>query len=179
MRPQSHFHFCPRCGAEVDGTAGDVPFRCAACGFLYYFNAAVSVAALIVKADGEALFIRRAKEPAKGKLALVGGFVDAGETLESALRREVREEVNLELSSMAYLASFPNAYDYRDVVYPVIDVFFLCRTDHPGAAAALDDVESLCWLEVGTVDATDIAFPSMREALGVYRAALGRAATRT
>jgi ADP-ribose pyrophosphatase YjhB (NUDIX family) len=144
------------------------PFRCDPCGFLYYFNAAVSVAALILQDDGRGLFIRRGKEPARGKLALIGGFVDPGETLQSALRREVREEVNLELSSMTYLAAFPNEYLYRDVAYPVVDVFFVCRAMRPEDAAALDAVESLEWRDVAAVDLNEIAFASMREALCLF-----------
>jgi NAD+ diphosphatase len=168
MRPSAYFNFCPRCGRGIERAVGAQPFDCAACGFHYHFNAAVSVAALILGREGHALFIRRANEPAKGKLALIGGFVDADETLEAALRREVREEVNLELSSMTYLTSFPNAYTYRGVVYPVADAFFVCRTPHPDAAAALDGVDSLCWLEVRDVEPDEIAFPSMREALSFY-----------
>ena len=162
------FLHCPRCGTKVEGAVNTVPFTCAACGLVYYFNVAVSVAALILRADGRGLFIRRAREPAKGKLAMVGGFVDTGETLEGALRREVREEVNLEIAALAYLGAFPNRYEYLDVVYPTLDVFFTCAAVQPDAATALDDVESVSWHEVATVTPGELAFTSMREALAVY-----------
>jgi NAD+ diphosphatase len=167
MDPASCFFFCPRCGRAIDGEAGARPFRCTACGFVYYFNAAVSVSAIIRDGpdDTRALFIRRGHEPAQGKLAFVGGFVDPGEGVEMALAREVREEVGLELTDVRWLASFPNAYHYRDLVYPVADLFFVCRAVRPEQAAALDGVASVCWLDPRRVDPDEIAFPSMRAAL--------------
>ena len=67
--PWALFRFCPRCGAAHGETPRPEPFHCEACGFLFFFNPAVAVAALVVRDDGRALFIRRAKEPARGRLA--------------------------------------------------------------------------------------------------------------
>ncbi len=97
MFPREFFHHCPRCGSKRADLPADNSFRCAACGFLYYFNPAIAVAGFVSGPAGLVLFIRRAKEPARGKLALPGGFVDYDETAEEALGRETREEVNLEL----------------------------------------------------------------------------------
>ena len=173
--PWQIFRFCPRCGAErASTTQSAAPFRCEACKFIYFFNPAAAVAALILRDDGKALFIRRAKDPAKGRLALVGGFVDAGESAEHALRREVREEVQLELDEVRYLSSHPNDYHYQDTIYPVVDLVFVARTPDHDKAAALDGVASVAWLDPHTIDLADLAFPSMRDAVTRYRAATDR-----
>ena len=168
--PWQIFRFCPRCGAaRAAGAESPEPFRCDACGFLYFFNPAVAVAALILRDDGKGLFIRRAKDPAKGRLALVGGFVDVGESAEHALRREVREEVRLELQDVRFLSSTPNEYHYQGTTYPVVDFVFLARTEDPSGVAALDGVASFEWLDPYAIDVEALAFPSMRDAVTRFR----------
>src|SRR5690349_17088280 len=120
MKPIEHFHYCPQCGltreaspaASLGEHAHETAFRCASCQFTYYFNPATAAGAFIRNSHGEVLFIRRAREPAKGQLAVPGGFVDIGERAEAGLRRETLEEVNLELQELDYLCSEPNEYLY-------------------------------------------------------------------
>ena len=170
MRPVAFFAHCPRCGSAAAHTPVPGPFRCAACGFVLFFNAASAAAALLMRDDGRALFIRRARDPAKGMLGMPGGFVDDGETAEGALAREVREEVGLDPGELAYLSSHPNLYEYQSVTYATLDLFFTGRVDRPELATALDAVERIEWIDPLTVDLGDIAFDSMRAALRVYRA---------
>ena len=169
MTPALTFIFCPRCGAKRSCIEETTPFRCAACHFVYYFNPTVAAAAILLRSDGCGLFIRRAKEPSKGMLGLVGGFIDIGETAEEALRREVREEVSLELEGISFLCTQPNTYRYLDVIYPVLDLFFIARVQDPARAAALDDVESFCWMHPQAVRAEEMAFPSMQKALRLFQ----------
>ena len=171
MGPARLFQFCPRCGQRRKDGAPLQPFHCEACGFHYYFNPCLAVAAILLGPDDRALFIRRAHEPAKGKLAIPGGFVDIGETAETAMRREIKEEVNLEVGPLEFLCSATNEYDFRGVVYPVLDLAFVCRALSLAPIAALDGVESFCWLKPADVDSSEIAFPSIRAALHTY---LGR-----
>lgn len=155
-----------------------MPFRCHSCGFVLFFNAAAAVAVFIRREDGAVLFTRREKDPGKGLLGLPGGFVDFGETAEDALRREVREEVGLELGALSYLASFPNRYAYAGVTYHTLDLFFVAASPEGASPRALDAVESLCWLQPATVAPEEIAFVSMREAVRVLTAAASPAGLR-
>jgi ADP-ribose pyrophosphatase YjhB (NUDIX family) len=167
MQPYDLLEFCPRCGQRRTASVAN-PFRCAACGLVYYFNPAVAVGAILLGPDDRALLVKRAQEPAKGKLGLPGGFVDFNERAEEALRREVREEVNLELASMEYVCSAVNHYAYAGVTYPVLDLFFAARAASMTGLAALDGVESYCWIKPAEIRLEDIAFPSMRQALQVF-----------
>lgn len=160
--PAELFRYCPRCGAAASGTVGAVPFRCSACDLTLFFNPTVAAGAFIYDSQNRALFIVRAREPAKGKLAIPGGFIDFGETAEEALRREVREEVGLEIEAIQYLVSCPNRYEYRGVVYPVCDLIFTARAIAPESAQSLDGVAEYQWRSLADVSPDDLAFPSIR-----------------
>ena len=165
MKPFEHFQFCPRCGKPRSEEPTDKMFHCRSCEFVYYFNPAIGAAAFVINPAGDVLFIQRASEPAKGKLALPGGFVDAGETIEYGLAREIREEVNLEVSGFQYLCSGPNEYQYKNVTYSVLDLFFIAKVESGEGARAMDGVASYNWLPPSRVDPQDIAFKSIRDAL--------------
>lgn len=170
MLPSAHFRFCPACGASSAREPSASPFECGGCGFTYYFSAAIGTAAFLRRPDGRMLFVRRSQDPGKGLLALPGGFIDVGERAEEALRRELREEVGLEIGTPLFLASFTNRYLFRNVTYPVLDLFFVAEAEHPERARALDEVEALAWRDPMTeLDPAELAFDSMRQALEVMR----------
>jgi len=170
MAPAGHFHFCPRCGQHRAAGEPASPFRCAACGFTLFFSAANATATFIRRDDGRMLFIRRAREPAQGRLAPPGGFVDIGERAEDAVRREIREEVGLEITAPEFLGSFTNQYHYLDVTYPVLDLFFTAEARNPAAARPLDEVADLCWLDpLREISPEELAFPSMQAAFSLLR----------
>lgn len=123
----------------------------------------------MVRPDGKALFIRRAKDPEKGKLALPGGFIDEGETAEAGVRRECVEEVGFAPEEITCLCSRPNSYHYKGITYPVLDFFYVARMAGHESPEALDGVASVHWLDPLTVDPDEIAFASLRQALEVYR----------
>lgn len=170
MFPSDFFHHCPRCAAKAAGRPGVEIFNCAECGFRLYFNPAVSAAAFIERPDGKVLMVRRAKEPALGKLAPPGGFVDFGETAEDSLKREVKEEAGIQIRNVRYLASHPNRYPYRDVTYRILDLFFVAEAVASEHAKPLDDVSEILWVDPAELRPEDMAFPSMSEALRAYQA---------
>ena len=114
----------------------------------------VNVEGAIVR-DGRYLLIVRSLEDthAPGALALVGGKVEnagiVSDILEDTLRREVREEVGLELVEMAYLGSSAFVADDGD---PVVDIVFLCRPA-PGEPTPGDpaEVADLMWLTASEI----------------------------
>ena len=172
MRPAEIFRFCPRCAAtRPDTNLGATPLRCGTCDFTFFFNPTVAGACFVFRPDGHLLLIRRAKEPAAGKFGVPGGFLDFGESAEDGTRREVREEVGLELHNLRFVTSAPNLYLYRDVLYPVVDLYFAADAVNPEGAAALDGVRSIEWRRPDDIPSDDIAFESLRVALRALRGA--------
>lgn len=124
------------------------------------------MAAIIQDEPGRILFIRRKRNPSKGKLSLPGGFVDPGETVESALVRETKEEVNLDIVSSRYLCSSPNNYDYRGVTYTVTDFFFVARVESfRPLSPQHSEVDGIHFLPLTSETISQLAFPSLSYAL--------------
>ena len=88
--------FCPRCGRSAD-----VEFprfiSCAHCGYGAYYNPKPVAAAIPATADGRIILLRRGFQPGKGLWTFPGGFVDLGESVEEAARRETREELEIDV----------------------------------------------------------------------------------
>lgn len=67
---------------------------------------ALTVDCVVFNADGNVLLIRRKYDPFKGSYALPGGFVDVGERVEDACRRELREETGLEVGELRLIGVY-------------------------------------------------------------------------
>jgi NAD+ diphosphatase len=166
---EPRFTHCPRCGASGITQPEPAAYRCSACGFFYHINPALGVGGIVQDASGQIILLRRANDPGKGMLGLPGGFVDADETAEAALHRELREEIGLEVSRFEYLGSWPNRYPFRGVTYDVVDLFFTGRTESFSAAVAKKEVDGLCILRPEAVDLAQIAFVSVRQAVAEFQ----------
>lgn len=118
----------------------------------------LAVSAAIVH-DGRLLLIRRARPPTQGLFSLPGGAVEAGETLFEALKREVREEVGLEIEPLA-LAGYREAIT-RDASGRVerhfVILAFVSRLV-AGAPALSEEVSEVRWTlpdEIGSLATTE------------------------
>ena len=166
--PQDVFKHCPRCGVDTFVPLPRHRFRCESCGFFYYINEAAAVAALIENRKGELLLTARNREPKKGFLDLPGGFVDIGETAEDALRREIREELNLEITESRFFASAPNEYAYKGLTYFTLDLAFLCRVASFDEVRPADDVGGFVFRAPGAISIQEIGLDSIKKIVRGY-----------
>ncbi len=163
------FKYCPKCGAAALRPAGQKLLRCSACGFELYLNPAAAVAGVIVDGRGRMIVLVRGKEPGKGLWDLPGGFVDPGETAEDALRREVREEIGLEVTTLRYLGSWPNIYEYMGVRYRTLDMGFACEVEDASLARPREaEIAEVLFLGPSEIDLGRFAFRSVATIAGRY-----------
>ena len=100
---QESTRFCPSCGQPLRMHTTETALECPACGRLIYPRIEPCIITLVTRGD-ELLLLRNVKDRL-GIYACLAGFVEAGETLEQALRREVREETSLEVQNIRYAGS--------------------------------------------------------------------------
>lgn len=98
MNPLEEVRFCMKCGAPIEArfVFGRLRPVCPRCGWTYFTDPRVAVAAVVVY-EGRVLLTRRNNEPHRGMWTFPAGFVDAGEDPQRAAERECREESGLEV----------------------------------------------------------------------------------
>ena len=103
----------------------------------------LTVDCVVLNPRGEVLLIQRKNEPFKGHFALPGGFVDIGETVEDACRRELLEETGVKAGRLKLVGVYsdPN----RDPRGHTASVVFLTRVRSTKLEAG-DDAASAQWV---------------------------------
>jgi ADP-ribose pyrophosphatase YjhB (NUDIX family) len=170
------FRYCPSCASEKIRFENNKVFRCPDCGFTYYHNNAAA-SGCIIRSNAGLLFLVRGKEPARGKLDLPGGFVDAGEGLLEGLRRECIEELAwdpgpLDVSGAAkFFASFPNIYPYKGIAYSTCDIFFWIDApdlSEKDLSPEASEVAGLRFIKEDAIKPDELAFGSTKRAVEAY-----------
>lgn len=165
------FAYCPYCATPLEERPFERHLRptCPKCGYVHFTDPKVAVIALVEHA-GRVLLVRRAVEPARGMWALPGGYMDAGELPETALLREVSEEVGLAVRVDRLLAIYPMVNRGGPSLGIVLAYRALLRNDQM-ALTPQDDVSEAGWFAPDELPAS-LAFESTQAQLAAWRAAM-------
>ncbi len=154
--------YCPRCGNRGMTLNSSGGLLCPGCELEFFFNTAAAVAALITDVGGRLLLTVRKNDPGKGMLDLPGGFVNHDESAEDALRREVLEELGIEITNLRYFGSWPNSYEYSGLKYKTLDLAFIADIDGDSDIIPGDDVSDYVFMDLCKISQEDMAFDSIR-----------------
>ncbi len=103
-------------------------------------------AGMIVLRGGDTLVLRRGHAPRRGMLDIPGGFIDAGEDIEAAARRELLEETGLRARAVRGFGFWWDRYYLRGFGYfPTMNFYFITRSA-AGTPIAGDDAASCEWV---------------------------------
>lgn len=102
------------------------------------------------------LLVQRKNEPFKNQWALPGGFVDEGEDLETAAKRELKEETGVEVETMEQVQAFGDPG--RDPRGHTISIAFLSRIYCEEDLQPSDDAKDAQWFDVEKLLKMDLAF---------------------
>ena len=107
--------FCGQCGTPTESLAHERAKRCPACGLTSYprLSPAIIIAVVRHTDQGYRLLLARNHRFPAGRFSVIAGYVEPGETLEECARREVCEEVGIQIKNIRYFGSqpwpFPNS----------------------------------------------------------------------
>jgi len=123
--------FCGRCGEANEESAGELSRRCPRCELTTFPR--ISPAVIVLVRRGDRVLLGRGNHLPPGLYSTLAGFVEPGETLEEAVRREIREEVGIELAEVRYFGSQP---------WPFPDSLMIGFTaEHAGGELRVDPAE--------------------------------------
>lgn len=154
MAWQRDHQFCGRCGRLMEPAPGERALRCADCGLISYPR--ISPAVIVLIERDQRILLARGHQFGSGRFGIIAGFVEAGESLEETVRREVREEVGIELASVSYFSSQPWPFPHG--------IMIGFRAAYGSGDIALDDGELA---EAGWYDLDDL--PNIPHRLSIAR----------
>lgn len=153
---------CPRCGRPLARrprpgqsrrpvAQRDAPeIRCPRCRFLMFDYPRPCVGMLVVR-GGDVLLLRRGHRPKRGFLDLPGGFLEAGEAIETGARRELFEETGLKLGALELFGIYWDRYHLKGFGYfPTMSFYFIGRW-RSGEPRPADDAAGALWRPIATV----------------------------
>ncbi len=154
------FIYCPRCKHKL---RHDTKFiSCGNCGLHYYDNPRPCTSVILCK-DNQYLLVERAVVPGKGLWGLPGGFVERDETFEESARREIKEELGLEIGKLKYVASATEPYLHKEVLYPTLSVLFTAKLPDNARIVPADDVASYKLFDKNALPKDKFAFKAMHK----------------
>ncbi|RWC57525.1 NAD(+) diphosphatase [Mesorhizobium sp.] len=102
--------FCSKCGTESQMRAGGYKRHCPNCGTEHFPR--TDPVAIMLTATREKCLLGRGRHFAPGMYSALAGFIEPGETIEAAVRRETLEEAGIRLGRVVYHASQPWPFPY-------------------------------------------------------------------
>lgn len=126
--------YCGRCAAKNVRSATDWSMHCPACRLSVYPR--ISPCIIVVVRSGAKILLARSSRFAEGLYSAIAGFVEPAETLESAVAREVREEVGVEVHNIRYFGSQPWPFPHQLMIAFHAD--YLCGEIRPDGVEIVD-----------------------------------------
>ena len=155
--------YCGRCGTPTHDKKGERAKECPACGYVAYPRVSPAMMALVTR--GRELLLARSHRFPHGMYSALAGFVEPGETIEDCVRREVKEEVGVEVGTLTYFASQSWAFPHS---------LMIAYTAEYAGGELVPDGEEIADVRWFAAD----ALPSMPPSLSIARRLIDATAAR-
>lgn len=154
--------FCGRCGGMTRHSETLRMLECPACGNQIFPKIAPAV--IVGVTDGERILMTKYANRAYKRYALIAGFTEIGETAEETVRREVMEEVGLQVKNIRYYKSQPWGFDSN------LLLGFFCELDgEDGIALDTEELAAADWVDWRDIPDDEEGLSLTREMMTVFR----------
>lgn len=157
--------FCGRCGEELAVDKRERMMRCPCCANLIYPRINPAVIVGIIDQDRDKVLVARGVGRPLTSRALIAGFAESGETIEDTVRREVKEEVGLDVTNLRFYKSQP---------WPLSSSLlmgFFCDLDgSPDITVQEEELAFAEWVDRDKLPSDDTNYSLTREMMGVLKA---------
>ena len=136
------------------------PWICSGCGNKSYRNSVPTTEVALFNARGEILLAKRAIEPNKGTYDLPGGFLNYGESLESAITREIEEELGLkegDYEPLQFCMSWNCEYNFSLESVGTVNIVLTAKLLVENVQA-LDDVAEVMFVNIDKLKSTSFSY---------------------
>ena len=149
---RSTHRYCPRCGELLGLQHAGWVLECVACTHQVFPRTDPAVIVRVLDQDDRILLGANAAWE-QNRYSLLAGFVEAGESLEQAVVREVREESGVAVSELRYLGS--QAWPFPASLM----LGFEARTDDPAATPDGEEIVELRWFDREQIQDPGVVLP--------------------
>ena len=132
--------FCGACGQPTTHMSGERGLRCPACQHVAYPR--ISPAMMVLVRRGEHILLARHKASPLAVFTALAGFLEAGESVEEAVHREVAEEVGLQVRDLRYFGSQPWPFPHS------LMIAFVCDFAGGEIRPQAGEIEAANWFDV-------------------------------
>ena len=166
MNPQKAYKFCLKCGGQLKNYAKYV-LKCSSCGFKVYISPVPCNGVIILNKKNEIMLVKRKVEPKKGYWDLPGGFIQPDESLEQSVKREIKEELRINVKMDKIIGTYGDEYEFQNVLVPTLGIVVTAK---PFSYKFIpkDDISSYKFFAPKDVLKQKLAFKSLRKGLKDY-----------
>lgn len=165
MNPRNAYKHCLRCGNELIDQ--EEFMLCSTCGHKHFISPVPCNAVIIENDNGEILLVRRKVEPKKDYWDLPGGFIKPYESFAASAKREIKEELQVEIAIEEIIGIYHDVYVYQNVELPTLGICVKASI-LSGEINPADDINGYQFFSKETVLSQKLAFNSISKGLQDY-----------
>lgn len=113
------------------------------------------------------MLVRRKYPPKQDYWDLPGGFVDLGESMEESMKREIKEEIGIDIKDLKYFSSYSDRYLFKDIYYWTICFVYIGEI-HNSNLKPTDDVSEIKFFSPSEIPISRLAFNCIKQSLKDY-----------